>query len=75
MPNKTLISNFSVLEDNNILTYDSRSIFTVFKNFFSNLAESPIRIPYPPDKYTLESAINYYPSFTITDYFCLNKAS
>ena len=56
------------------MTYGTRSISTVFKNFFSNLAESfLIKLPKPPDKYNLESVINYYSSLTITDGFCLNK--
>ena len=33
MPNKTLISNFNAMEDNDTLTYDNHSISTVFKNF------------------------------------------
>ena len=74
MPNKTLISNFNRMEDNDTLIYDTCSIYTVFKNFISNLAESLHTIlPNPPDKYNLESVPNYYSSFTITDDFCLNK--
>ena len=54
MPNKTLISNFEAMEDNDTLTYDTWSIFTVFKNLFSNLAESLlIKLPNPSDKYNL----------------------
>ena len=34
MPNKTVISNLNAMEDNDTLTYDTRSIATVFKNFF-----------------------------------------
>ena len=76
MPNKTLISNFRAIKDNNILTYDTRSISTVFKNFVSSLAGSLlIKLPNTPDKYNLESVINYYSSFTIADNFCLNKTS
>ena len=76
MPNKTLISNFRAIKDNNILTYDTRSISTVFKNFVSSLAGSLlIKLPNTPDKYNLESVINYYSSFTIADDFCLNKTS
>ena len=76
MPNKTLISNFRAIKDNNILTYDTRSISTVFKNFVSSLARSLlIKLPNTPDKYNLESVINYYSSFTIADDFCLNKTS
>ena len=64
------------MEDNDTLTYDTRSISTVFKNFFSSLAESLlIKLPNPPDKYNLESVINYYPRFTVTNDFCLNKTS
>ena len=76
MSNKTLILNFSVMKDYDTLTYDTRSISTVFKNFFSSLAESLLfKLPNHPDKYGLESVINYYSSFTITADFCLNKTS
>ena len=76
MQNKTLISNFKAREDNGILTYDTRSISTVFKNFVSNSTESLLlKLPNPLDKYNLESVINYYSSFTIADDFCLNKTS
>ena len=75
MPNKTLISNFSTMKDNNTLTYDTHSISTVFKSFFSNLARYlHIILPNPQDKYNLESDINYS-RFTLTDDFCLNKNS
>ena len=73
MPNKTLISNINAMQDNDTLTC---SISTVFKNFFSSLAESLlIKLPNPPDKYNLESVINYYSSSTIIDDFYLNKTS
>ena len=62
------------MQDNDTLSYDTRSISTVFKHFFSNLSES-LLIKLPPEKYNLESVINYYSSFTITDDFCLNKTS
>ena len=77
MPDKTLISNFSAMEDNDTLTYDARSISKFFKNFFSSLEESLLtKLPHPPEKYNLESVINYYySSFTIVDDFSLNKAS
>ena len=42
----------------------------------SSLAESLlIKLPNPPDKYNLESVVNYYSIFTIGDDFCLNKTS
>ena len=76
MPDKTLISNINAMQDNDTLTYDTCSISTVFKNFFSSLAESLlIKLPNPPDKYNLESVINYYSSSTIIDDFYLNKTS
>ena len=71
--NKTLISNFYATEDNDTLTYDTRSMSTVFKKF---LAESLlIKFPIPPDKYNLESVMNYYSNFIIADDFCSNKTS
>ena len=76
MPNKTLISNFNAMEDNDTLTYDTRTISKVFKNFLSSLAEFLlIKLPSPSDKYNLESVVNYYSSFTIADDFSLNKIS
>ena len=46
---------------------------TVFKKF---LAESLlIKFPIPPDKYNLESVMNYYSNFIIADDFCSNKTS
>ena len=76
MPNKTLISNINAMQDNDTLTYDTCWISTVFKNFFSSLAESLlIKLPNPLDKYNLESVINYYSSSTIIDDFYLNKTS
>ena len=76
MPNKTLISNFNAMEDNDTLTYDTRTISKVFKNFFSSLAEFLlIKLLSPSDKYNLESVINYYSSSTIVDDFSLSKIS
>ena len=40
MPKRTVISNFNAIEENDTLTYDTRSISKIFKNFFSNLAKS-----------------------------------
>ena len=40
MPQKTLISNFNAVESNNALTFDKKTIAKMFKDFFSNLAES-----------------------------------
>ena len=76
MPNKTVISNFNTIEENDTLIYDTPSISKIFKNFFSNLAKSVlIKLPNPPDKYNLQSVIRYYSSFMISDDFCLSNTS
>ena len=76
MPNKTIISNFNAIEENDTLTYDTRSIPKIFKNLFSNLAKSLlIKLPNPPDKYNSQSMIKYYSSFTVSDDFCLSNTS
>ena len=60
MPNKTLISNFNVMEDNDTLTYDTHSISTLSKNVFLCLAKSLlIKLPNPGDEDYLKFVINY----------------
>ena len=72
IPNKTVISNFNAIEQDNTLIYDTRSISKIFKNYFSNLAESLlIKLPKPPDKYNLKSVIQCYSNFAITAEFFL----
>ena len=69
MPNKTVISNFISIEENDTLIYDTHFICKVFKNLFSSLVESLlIKLPNPPDKYYLQSVIRHYSSFMILDY-------
>ena len=76
MPNKTVIFIFNAIEQNHILTYDTRLISKIFENLFSNLAKSLlIKIPNPPDKHNLQSVIRYYSRFTIPDDFCLSNTS
>ena len=38
IPNKTLITKFNAIEDNDNLTYDTQTISLVLKKFFPNLA-------------------------------------
>ena len=72
MPNKTVISNFSTIEESNTLIHDTRSVSKVFKNVFSKLTEPLlIKLLKPPNKYKLKSVIQYYSSFVITVDFCL----
>ena len=74
MPKRTVISNFNAIEENDTLTYDTRSISKIFKHFFSNLVKSLlIKLPNLTDKYNLQSVIRYYSSFMISDDFCLSK--
>ena len=76
MPKRTVISNFNAIEENDTLTYDTRSISKIFKNFFSNLAKSLlIKLQNHPDKYNLQSVLRHYSSFMISDYFCLSNTS
>ena len=39
MPDKPLVSNFNGMENNDILTYDTREISTVYENLYSYLTE------------------------------------
>ena len=72
VPNKTVISNFNAIKQDNTLTRDTRSIWKIFENFISNLVESLlIKLPKPPVKYNLKPAIQYYSSLAITTHFCL----
>ena len=44
-----VISNFNAVESNNALTFDKKAIAKMFKDFFSNLAESLlIKLPNAP---------------------------
>ena len=76
MPDKKQISNFSAIEENDTLTYDTHSISKILKKLFSNLAECLlIKLPNSPGKYNLQSVIRYYLSFTISNDFWLSNTS
>ena len=52
MLKKILISNFNAIESNNTLTVDKKNKLSIFKDFFSNFAESfLIKLPNAPNKY------------------------
>ena len=54
VPNKAAIASFSAIEENDTLTYDTRSVSKISKNVFSNLAKSlRIKPPNPPNKHNL----------------------
>ena len=70
---KTVTSKFNAVKENDTLTYDTRAISKIFKDFFLNLAKSLlIKLRNPPDKYKWQSVSRYYSSFTISDDFCLS---
>ena len=48
MPKKTVVSNFNTIDNNKSLTYDIKTKSTIFKDFFSHLAESLLdKLPDP----------------------------
>ena len=70
MPQKTLISNINAVENNNALTFDKKTIAKIFKDFFSNLAESLlIKLPNGPNKYDIESVFQCYSKFISEKHF------
>ena len=76
MPNKTLISNFNAIQENDTLMYGTRSMSKILKSVLSNLATRLlIKLLNPPDKCNLQPVIRYYSSFTISDDFCLSSTS
>ena len=72
MPKKIQISNFNTVESNKTLKFDSKNV----KDFFSNLAKSlKIKLPNTRNKYTLESAFQYYSKCIAVKPFHLNDTS
>ena len=64
MLKKTLISDFHAVESNNVLTVDKKIKAKFFKDFLTNLAETfLIKLPNAPNKYNLESVLQYYSQF------------
>ena len=55
MPQKILISNFNAVQSNNAVTFDKKTKAKMFKDFFSNLAESLlIKLPNVHKRYIIE---------------------
>ena len=76
MPKKTLFSNFNAVERNDALSFNEKVIAKIFKDFFSNLAESLlIKLPNAPNKYNIESVFQYYSKFIIEKPFHLSDTS
>ena len=76
MPKKIVVSNFSAIDNSKSLTYNMKTISKVFKDFFSNLAESFLgRLPDPSNRYKLESVFLYYSNFAIPEVFQIKDTS
>ena len=76
MPKKTVVSNFNAIDNNKSLTYDIKTMSKVFKDFFSNSAESFIaKLPSPSNKFNLESAFLYYSNFANPELFHIKSTS
>ena len=74
--NKTSVWGTSVLKVNNTMSFETKSILDVFKNYYSNLADSLLKkLQCPPNKYTLNSAIQYDRYFIQTDVFYLKYST
>ena len=66
MPQKILISNFNAVQSNNAVTFDKKTKAKMFKDFFSNLAESLlIKLPNVHKRYIIEPNFQYYSKFFI----------
>ena len=76
MPKKTVVSNFNEVDNNKSLTYDIKTVSKVFKDFFSNLAETFLaKLPDPSNKYSLESVFLYYSNLAIPEVFHIKSIS
>ena len=77
MPKKTVVSNFNAIDNNKSLTHAIKTMSKVFKDFFSNLAESALAklSSDPSNKYNLESVILYYSHFAISEVFHIKSSS
>ena len=74
IPKKT--PNFKAVESNNALTVNKKTIANIFKEFFSNLAESLlIKLPNAPHKYNLGPVFQYYAKFIIEKPFNFSTTS
>ena len=76
MLKKTVVSNFNAIDNNKSLTYDIKTMSKIFKDFFSNLAESFLaKLRDLSNKYNLESIFLYYSNFAIPEVFHIKSTS
>ena len=76
MPKKRVVSTFNASDNNESLTYDIKTISKVFKNVFSNLAESFVaKLSDLSSNYNLEPVFLYYSNFAIPEVFHIKSTS
>ena len=74
MPMKTIASNFNAIVNNKSLTYDTKIMSKVLKDFLSNLAEYfSAKLPDSLNKRNLESLFLYYLNFAFCDEFYIKS--
>ncbi|MGY8822307.1 MAG: reverse transcriptase domain-containing protein, partial [Pseudomonadales bacterium] len=78
LPNKKSSGSTKVClkKDNEDVCFDSKSNAEIFMNFFSDLAKNLVcKLPTAPNKYTIESLINYYSGKAPDETFSLKRVS
>ena len=76
MLKKTVFSNFNAIDNNKSLKYNIKTMSNVFKDFFSNLAESFLaKLPDPSNKYNLEYIFLDQSNFAIPEVFHIKSTS
>jgi len=78
LPNKKSSGSTKVClkKSNEEVCFDSKTNAEIFMNFFSDLAKNLVRkLPTAPNKYTIESLINYYGGKTPGETFSLKRVS
>lgn len=74
MPMKTIVSNFNAIVNKKSLTYDTRIMSKVLKDFLSNLAEYfSAKLADSLNKRNLESVFLYYSNFAFCDEFYIKS--
>ena len=74
MPMKTIASNFNAIVNNKSLTYDTKIMSKVLKDFLSNLAEYfSAKLADSLNKCNLESVFLYYSNFAFCDEFYIKS--
>ena len=72
LSSKTSVCAATALKVKNTTSFETKSTSDVFKNYYSTLADNLLKkLPTSPNRYTLNSVIQYYGHFIRTDAFHL----